>query len=110
MKKLEELVGARIKEVRERHMLTQAEFAERIAVTPSAINLYEHANRKPSTEILVRIATEFSVSTDFLLGCSETPQIFLKGDARDFLEAYGKLQTRDQTLLMQLVKTMLQLP
>lgn len=110
MKKLEELVGARIKEVRERHGLTQAEFAERIEVTPSAINLYEHANRKPSTEILVRIATEFGVSTDFLLGCTEMPQLFLKGETLDFLEAYGKLQARDRTLVMQLVKAMQQVP
>ena len=63
-------LGNRIKELRTARKMTQAEFADRLGVTKSAISSYENGSRLPSYDILIKIARVFHVSTDNLLGYS----------------------------------------
>ena len=100
------IIGHRIKELRERLGLTQAEFAAKISLTPSAITQYERSLRTPSVDILVRIVSEFSVNANYLLGCGESPHLLLQDEGAAFLEAFGRLSRRDRTLVMQLVRAM----
>ena len=46
---------------------SQAELAQRIGVSPSAVGMYEQGRREPSLTLLVHIAQEFVVTTDYLL-------------------------------------------
>ena len=70
-------IGPKIKALRtERHM-TQAEFAQRLGVTKSAVSSYENGSRLPSYDILLKIARIFRVSTDALLGNSDNTSITL---------------------------------
>lgn len=70
-------IGPKIKALRtERHM-TQAEFAQRLGVTKSAVSSYENGSRLPSYDILLKIARIFRVSTDVLLGNSDNTSITL---------------------------------
>lgn len=72
-------LGNRIKELRTARKMTQAEFADRLGVTKSAISSYENGSRLPSYDILIKIARVFRVSTDNLLGYSAKSVIDVTG-------------------------------
>ena len=44
-----------------------AELAERLAVSASAVGMYEQGRREPSAQMLVALAGVLGVSTDYLL-------------------------------------------
>ena len=50
--------------------LTQAELAKRLNVTKAVVSYYENQERSPSPDVLIKIATIFHVTTDYLLGLS----------------------------------------
>ncbi len=61
------MLGARIALLRRQAELSQRELAQRLKISPSAVGMYEQERRVPSTELLVKMAELFGVSTDFLL-------------------------------------------
>ena len=61
------MLGARIAALRREAGLNQAELAERLQVSPSAIGMYEQGRRDPSADTLVTMAQLFGVSVDYLL-------------------------------------------
>ena len=60
--------GERLKELRIKNNLRQADLAVQISVQRATIGKYETNERKPDIDTLVLIANYFDVSTDFLLG------------------------------------------
>lgn len=58
----------RIKELRKSLGINQVEFGKRLHVTKQCISNWENGNIMPSIDMLIRIATTFSVSADYLLG------------------------------------------
>ncbi len=60
--------GERLKKLRKENRLTQSELAKQLHVTKSIISYYELGDRTPSTDILIKLAYIFNVSTDYLLG------------------------------------------
>ena len=69
------MLGERIAITRRSRGLSQAELARRLQISPSAMGMYEQGRREPSGEVLVAIARELEVSTDFLLtGCTALSQ------------------------------------
>lgn len=69
----------RIKSLRERSELTQAEIARRLGVSRSGVNAWEMGLSVPSTQYIVELARNFGVSTDYLLGMKETSTIPVNG-------------------------------
>jgi len=67
------LNGERLKQLRKEKNLTQSELGNKINVTKVSISGYESGNRTPDTDTLQRIADFFEVSTDYLLGRTESP-------------------------------------
>ncbi len=61
------LLGEKIKSLRKKYKLTQAEFGEKIGVTKSTVATYENDSRLPSYSVLVKIADVFGVSIDSML-------------------------------------------
>ena len=61
------MLGLRIAVLRVEKGWSQAELAKRIGVSTSAVGMYEQGRREPSLSILVRLALELSVTTDYLL-------------------------------------------
>lgn len=61
------MVGTQIAILRRDAGLTQAELARRIHTSASAVGMYEQGRREPSLGLLVRLAQEFEVTTDYLL-------------------------------------------
>lgn len=68
--KLSEQLSARLKELRSDLQLTQREFAERINASPVSVSSYEIGAKTPSLEMLMKIATTFNVSLNWLCGLS----------------------------------------
>ncbi|EDT84710.1 transcriptional regulator [Clostridium botulinum Bf] len=65
------MLGDKIKKLRKSKNITQEELGKNIGVTTSMVGMYETNARKPSYEVLIKIAEFFSVSTDFLLNTEE---------------------------------------
>lgn len=61
------MMGARIAALRRQSGLSQAELAQLLQCSASAVGMYEQGRREPAADILVRLAEVFSVSTDYLL-------------------------------------------
>lgn len=66
------MIKDKIKKLRLDMKLTQRELAEKINVSPNTITNYESGYRTPEFETLVKMADIFDVSTDYLLGRTES--------------------------------------
>lgn len=60
--------GSKLKKLRLQSGLTQQQLATQLGITKSVVSYYELQERYPSPEILIKIASIFHVSTDYLLG------------------------------------------
>lgn len=64
-------IGNRIKNCRTENQFTQKELANKLGLTPKMVSFYENDERIPPADILVKLASIFKVSTDYLLGMVE---------------------------------------
>lgn len=71
--------ASRLKQLRLDKNLRQEQIAKLIGVNKSAISTYENNTRQPSFDILVRLATLYRVSTDYLLGITNNRSLDLSG-------------------------------
>ena len=60
-------LGDKLQSLRIKNNLTRKQIAELIGVSVSTIGLYETNERQPSLSVLVKLATHYNVSTDYLL-------------------------------------------
>lgn len=56
------------KALRQSRGLTQAQMADKLGISISAVSMYEQGRRKPDNDMLRKICEKFRVSTDSLLG------------------------------------------
>ena len=71
--------GEKLKELREKSGLTQKQLALQIGVSKSAISQYELQERIPSPIVIIKIASVFHVSSDYLLGIDNQKRLNLSG-------------------------------
>ena len=71
--------GKRLKALRIEHGLTQKQLGERIGLRGSIISFYEVGDRIPSPEIIIKLATVFHVTSDYLLGLEHDRTIITDG-------------------------------
>lgn len=60
-------MGERLREARIRKNMTQVELGRLLNVSNLTINRYENGLRKPDPEMLIKLAEQLEISTDFLL-------------------------------------------
>lgn len=78
--------GNTLKKLRLQEGLTQQQLAERLGVTKSVVSYYELQERYPSPEVLIKLASIFHVTTDYLLGLDRTETVELTGlDEEDII-------------------------
>lgn len=103
-------LGARIAQFRKDRGLTQAELAERLAVSQPVVSDYEHDVIRIPADVVVQLAEILAVSTDELLG--------LKADTKKNgaiknrrllrqVQAMEKLSKRDQQALLRTIEAFL---
>lgn len=68
-------LGARLRELRNSHSLTQKQVAERLGIAISTLSGYEIEEKNPSYYTLLQFSRLYGVSTDFLLGATERRSI-----------------------------------
>ena len=69
------MLGERIGALRRARGISQAELAARLGISASAMGMYEQGRREPSVQIIIALARELEISTDFLLmGRSHSPE------------------------------------
>ena len=61
------MLGARIAALRRQAGFSQAELAQRLRISASAVGMYEQGRREPAVDLLVSLADIFGVSVDYLL-------------------------------------------
>ena len=74
-----ESLGNRLRQLRQNNRLRQAQVASLVGVNKNTMCSYENDVRQPSYEILVRLATIYRVSTDYLLGCESKRTVDVSG-------------------------------
>ena len=65
----------RLKKARKRKGLKQREVAEYLQIGLRSYQNYEGGQRRPDYETLVALADYFAVTTDYLLGRTDNPEI-----------------------------------
>lgn len=90
------VIGGRVRKKRTELGLNQKTLAERVGISPSAINQYEKGDKVPSTETLVKLAQELEITTDYLLGASMEDGIFVDASVVEAFQDFKKLSSRDR--------------
>jgi transcriptional regulator with XRE-family HTH domain len=108
-------LGTKIIKLRQDKGITQEELAKLIPVDQSMISYYEKNKKKPSTEVLEKIADIFDVSVDYLLGRTDDPRpveeitdahqriedaLADDPDAEDLLNFWMELKEREDLFLL----------
>ncbi|WP_238591011.1 helix-turn-helix domain-containing protein [Oceanobacillus picturae] len=69
------ILGKRMKFIREKKDIKQKEVALALGVSPYQLSRYESGKSKPDPELITKIAKYYSVTTDYLHGLSDQPQL-----------------------------------
>lgn len=67
-------IGERLKNLRMNKKVTQKQIADYLGIAPNNYQNFEYGQINPSYENLIKLADYFNVSTDYLLGRSETKE------------------------------------
>lgn len=96
--------GDRLRRLREARGLSQDDMEERLGLGNGQLYRYENGKSEPSTETLVRVAQEFEVSVDYLLGLVDMPQENLtpKDYSEDEHELVAAFRRADWQALMRI--------
>jgi transcriptional regulator with XRE-family HTH domain len=86
----------RLRAARDLRGYSQGVLAERAKMPPTSIAHFESGSRKPSFETLRRLANALEVTTDYLLGRVDQPELAEAGDP--LFRDVGKLSGRDREL------------
>ena len=83
-----ENLGAKLKSARNNAGLSRQQVADLVGVSSSIIGLYETGERLPSVTNLVKLATQYKVSVDYLLDIATSKDIIsLDGLSPDQVQA-----------------------
>lgn len=106
----------RLKELRADKQCTQRQLAYFLGLTPNSVCEWENNRSEPSIETLLKIATYFEVSTDYLLGLEDdfgtptaTPMndlVLYSEEEKRLIEDYRALNYSGKKLVKQTVETL----
>lgn len=100
-------VGDRIKALRAEAGYTRVELAEKLNMPQTTLRNYENNAREPGHEFLIKIAKEFDVTTDYLLGLSENKKTTIENyDGKHLIDILtNKLGRKPTVKEMKLLST-----
>lgn len=110
------MITDRLIKLRENRQLKQTEVAKLLNIGTVTYNRYEKGEREPDHNMLVRLATFFNVSVDYLLGINDIPNIAekcsteknnsnqLTTDEQELIHLYRELPTEGKITIKSLTK------
>ena len=81
----------KIKELRIESGMTQKQLAERLGVAKSVVSYYEHGERFPSYDVLIKLSQIFHVTTDYLLNVEHDRLLDVSGLNEEQINAINNL-------------------
>lgn len=69
------ILGERLKNLREQHGYYQKEVAEELGIKSNTLSGYENGTRYPDPKMIIDLAKFYNVTTDYLLGYSDDPDV-----------------------------------
>ena len=96
------MIGDRLQEIRKDHGDTQQRLADKLNVSLHAVRCWEQDKSAPSHEILVTICRLYHVSSDYLLGLTDSSNVYpasskvLSDDNRSLLKRFEKFLIAEQ--------------
>lgn len=103
--------NVRLRQLRQKHKLTQGELASILSLKPTAISNYESSRNEPSFSKLIALSKYFDVSCDYLLGISDAYLPIggevLDKDIVDFFNMYQQLNDENTHKLKEFAEFLL---
>lgn len=90
--------GENLKELRTSHGLTQKELGDKVGLSKAVVSKYENALGYPTFDVLIRIASFFNVTTDYLLGVDGRKTIDVSDLTASQLETIHRLMAEFRKL------------
>lgn len=75
--------GEKLRALRNKHNMTAQDLADKLGVTAPAISMWERNKREIDNSTLLKIATIFNVTTDYLLGATAFKPTLSERDEKD---------------------------
>ena len=66
-------LSTRLKDLKTKNNVSQTDIANAVGLSLRGYQRYERGERKPDSDTLIKLASYFQVSIDYLLGCSDDP-------------------------------------
>lgn len=88
---MEETLGQRLYKLRKERELSQNQVADLFGVDRSAVSLYESNERQPSVDLLIKMASVYHVSADYLLGVGKRTDFDMRGLTDAEIQAFSLL-------------------
>lgn len=85
------ILPKRLKELREKHGFLQKFVADKLGIRSNTLSGYENGTRSPDPDMLNSLANLYNVTTDYLLGRTDEPQLTEK-DERDIAKRMEKMK------------------
>lgn len=70
----------RLRKLRSEKGITQEEFGKLFGVIKQTVSSWENGNSKPDVGMIVDLAQFFNITTDYLLGTTDSPRSMLSGE------------------------------
>ena len=79
------MLDRRLRALRQARKMSQVDLARRLGVTKQSVSNWENDNIQPSIEMLMRLASVFSVSTDYILGIEQREYLDVSGLSKEVI-------------------------
>lgn len=103
--------NVRLRQLRQKHNLTQGELANILGLKPTAISNYESERNEPSFDKLIALSKYFDVTCDYLLGISDSylpvGGEVLDRDIVEFFDLYQQLSPENEREIKNYIKYLL---
>ena len=86
--------GDRLKGLRSKNGMTQTRLAQLLNITKSVVSYYERQERMPSPDVLVKLASIFHVSVDYLMGIDKKRTIDVSDMSDQDIQSNNRWNTR----------------
>ena len=96
-----------LKLLRNEHKISQQKLAEAVGVSQQSINKYENQGVEPEIAVLIKIADYFSVSVDYLIGRTSSPDFAVSSltkDEKQIIAKYKTLNKKEKDIIKLLIE------